>query len=79
MGVLIVRFPEHQQRNVNLQKGRFDGGGPAVSLMIKSAKSTEREKRIGVLIGFGSPNPFLPSWGRILSPPSLREEIFFSL
>ena len=29
------------------------------------------------LIGFGSRNPFLHSWGRILSPPSLREEIFF--
>ena len=31
------------------------------------------------LIGFGSQNPLLPSRGRILSPPSLREEIFFSL
>ena len=31
------------------------------------------------LIGFDSQNPLLPSWGRILSPPSLREQIFFSL
>ena len=30
-------------------------------------------------IGFGSRNPLLPSRGRIPSPPSLREEIFFSL
>ena len=30
-------------------------------------------------IGFSSPNPLLPFWGRILSPHSLREEILFSL
>ena len=30
-----------------------------------------------LLTGFGSRNPLLPSWVRILSPPSLREEIFF--
>ena len=32
-----------------------------------------------LLTGFGSRNPLLPSWVRILSPPSLREEIFFFL
>ena len=31
------------------------------------------------LIGFSSLNPLLPSRGRILSPSSLREEIFFFL
>ena len=31
------------------------------------------------LIGFGSRNPLISSWDRILSPPSLREKIFFSL
>ena len=47
--VLIIRFLEHQQRNVNLQKGRFDDGGPAASPMIKSAKNAKREKRVGVV------------------------------
>ena len=61
--------------------------------MIKLAKkNADMEKRIGAiriaylpnggsfqLIGFGSRNLLLPSWGRILSPPSLKEEIFFSL
>ena len=87
VGVLIVRFPKHQQCNVNLKKGRSDSGGSAASPMIKSIKSVEREKRIVTFpsggsfqfIGFGSPNPLLPSRSRILSPPSLREEIFFSL
>ena len=32
-----------------------------------------------LLIGFSLQNPLLPSRGRILSPSSLREEIFFSL
>ena len=31
------------------------------------------------LIGSDSRNPLIPSRGMILSPPSLREEIFFSL
>ena len=46
VGVLIIIFPEHQQRNVNLQKGHYGGDGAAVSPMIKSEKSAEREKRI---------------------------------
>ena len=59
--------------------------------MIK-LKIMEREKRIGELevhtfpnggpfrlIGFDSRNLLLPSRDRILSPPSLREEILFSL
>ena len=34
---------------MNLQKGRFDGGGPAASPLIKSAKNAEREKRVGTV------------------------------
>ena len=34
---------------MNLQKGHSGGGGMAASPMIKSAKSTEKEKRIGVV------------------------------
>ena len=49
VGVLIVKFLEHQQRNVNLQKGRLGGGRPAPSLMIKSETNTERKKRIGAV------------------------------
>ena len=75
---------------MNLQKGRFGGDGPTTSPMIMLAKSVEREKKIravrisylpqlGIFIGFSSRNPLLHSRGRILSPPSLREEIFFSL
>ena len=45
VGVLIVKFPEHQQKNVNLQKGRSGSGGLAAFPMIKLVKSTEREKR----------------------------------
>ena len=91
---MIVIFPEHQQCNVNLQKGHSGGSGLAVSPMIKSTKDVEWEKRIGAgnwnclpspsggsfrLIGLGSQNPLFPSRGRILSPPTLREEIFFYL
>ena len=47
--VLTVKFPEHQQRNVNLQKGCSGGGGSAASPMIKLAKIVEREKRIGAV------------------------------
>ena len=47
VGSLIVRFSEHQHRNVNLQKGHSEGAGLVASPMIKSAKSEEREKRIG--------------------------------
>ena len=47
--VLIVIFLEHQKRNVNLQKGHFGSGGSVASLMIKSSKSTEWEKRIGLV------------------------------
>ena len=77
---------------MNLQKESFDGDGLTASPRVKFAKSANREKRICVvriaylssggsfrLIGFGSPNPFLPSRGKILFPPSLREEIFFFL
>ena len=50
VGVLIVRFLEHQQRNVNLQKkGRFGNGGLTVSSMIKSTKGVKREKRTGIV------------------------------
>ena len=49
VGVLIVRFPVYQQRNVNLQKGRSSNGGPTASLMIKLEKNAEREKRIGAI------------------------------
>ena len=49
VGVLIVRFPKHEQRNENLQKGRSGGGGPIASPMIKSTKGAEREKKIGVV------------------------------
>ena len=49
VGVLIIRFPEHQQHNVNLQKGCFSSSGPAASPMIKSTKGAEREKIIGVV------------------------------
>ena len=58
VGVLIVRFLEHQQRNVNLQKGSSNSGGPIASLMIKSAKNEDREKRIGVVR-----IAYLPQWG----------------
>ena len=44
--VLIVKFLEHQQRNVNVQKGSFNGGVSTTSRMIKSAKGAERKKRI---------------------------------
>ena len=78
---------------MNLQKGRSDGGGPATSPMIKSAKKmAKREKRIGaVRIGYLPQWGIFPSykvrftksphssWDRILSPPSSREKIFFSL
>ena len=59
VGVLIVSFPKYQQRNVNLQKGSSEGGGPATFPMIKSAKKmVKMEKRIGaVRIGY------LPQWG----------------
>ena len=53
VGILIISFPEHQQHNVNLQKGRFDGSGSVASPMIKLAKNMEREKRIsGVGIAY---------------------------
>ena len=90
VGILIVSFPEHELRNANLQKGHFDGSGPTASPMIKLAKNIEREKSSGGvgsdtfpsrgsfrLIGFGYQNPLIPSRDKILSPPSLREEIFF--
>ena len=77
---------------MNLQKRHSNGGRSASSPMIKSTKSAEKEKRIGVvriayfpnrgsfrLMRFGLRNPLIPSRGRILSPSSLREEIFFSL
>ena len=49
VGDLIARFPEYQQCNVNLQKWPSNGGGLTASLMIKSAKNGEREKRIGAV------------------------------
>ena len=55
-GVLIVRFLEHQQRNVNLQKGHCVSGEPAASPMIKLAKSAEKEKRTRIVrIAYLSP------------------------
>ena len=56
--VLNVRFSEHQQRNVNLQKRRSGGDRSAASMMIKLAESTKREKRIGVVR-----IAYLPIWG----------------
>ena len=47
VGVLIVRFLEHQQSNLNMKKGRSGYSGSATSPMIKSAKNAEREKRKG--------------------------------
>ena len=47
VGVLIVRFLEHQQRNMNMKKGRSGGSGLVASPMIKSAKNAKREKRKG--------------------------------
>ena len=94
IGVLIVSFPEHQQHNASLQKESSGGSGPATSPMIKSTKKcregeenrcmqlellTFPSRGYFRLIGLGSRNPLLPFWGRILSPPSLRDEIFFSL
>ena len=35
VGSLIVRFSEHQTRNVNLQKGHSEGAGLVASPMIK--------------------------------------------
>ena len=58
VGVLIIRFPEHQQRNVNLEKRRSGDGGPVASPMIKSAKSTKMKKRIGVVR-----IAYFPFWG----------------
>ena len=49
VGVLIIRFLEHRQHNVNFQKGRSDNDGSAASPVIKLAKNVEREKRIGVV------------------------------
>ena len=43
---------------MNLQKGHSGRGGPAASLMIKSTKGAEREKRIRVVI-----IAYLPQWG----------------
>ena len=82
VGVLIVNFHEHQQHNVNLQKGRSGDNRPIASPMIKSAKNLERKKRIsGVGIAYlpylgtfltyrvrFTRNPLLPSRGRILYP-----------
>ena len=62
VGVLIIKFPEHQQRNVNMQKGCFNGGVSTTSWMIKSAKGAEREKRIGVVR-----IAYLPQWGIFLT------------
>ena len=73
VGVLIVRFPEYQQRNVNLQKERLGSGGLAVSSMIKLAKNVEREKRIGaVRIAYLSRWEIFPTYRvRFMkSPPS---------
>ena len=50
VGVLIVRFLEHQQRNMNLQKGRSGDGGLTTSPMIKLAKNAKKEKKIRVRI-----------------------------
>ena len=58
VGGLIIRFPEHQQRNVNLQKGRFNSDEPTAYPMIKLAKSVEKEKIIGVVR-----IAYLPQWG----------------
>ena len=45
-----MRFFEHQQCNVNLQKGRSNNGGSTASPMIKSGKKNEeREKRVGAV------------------------------
>ena len=43
--ILIVSFPEHQQRNVNLQKRHSDGSGSVVSPMIKPAKIWRGRRR----------------------------------
>ena len=58
VGGLIIKFPKHQQRNVNLEKGRFDSDGPTASPMIKLEKSMEKEKIIGVVR-----ISYLPQWG----------------
>ena len=42
--ILIVRPLGHQRRDVNLQKGRSDDGGPAASSIIKST-NTQRGRR----------------------------------
>ena len=81
VGILIVRFPEHQQRNVNLQRGRSCDSGSITSPMIKSAKSAEREKRIEVV-----KMAYLSQWGIFLiykvwftkSPPFFSSRIFIS-
>ena len=49
VGVLILKFPEHQRLNVNLEKGHSSDDGLTASSMIKSAKNTERKKRIGAV------------------------------
>ena len=46
---LIVRFPKHQQCNMNLQKRRSDGSGSVAFPMIKLSKNVERKKRIGIV------------------------------
>ena len=58
VGGLIIRFLEHQQRNVNLQKGSFKGDGWTPYLIIKLEKSVEKEKIIGVVR-----IAYLPQWG----------------
>ena len=45
VGILFVCSPEHELRNVNLQKGHSDGRGPTASPMVKLAKGWRRARR----------------------------------